>query len=62
MKPQAPVFASDVRPDCKPKKTNNTLPKSLHTYEIRRDKVVNDMQPKAPKPEPKPAGKKKLLS
>ena len=61
-KTHTPLFASDAYPDSKPKKVKNTLPKSLNTYEVIREKVVQEMQPKAPKPEPKPAGKKKLLT
>ena len=57
-----PVFASDVYPDGKPKKTTSTLPKSLNNYETMRDKVVGEMQTKVTAPTPKAApGKKKLL-
>ena len=57
-----PVFASDVSPDGKPKKTTSTLPKSLNNYETIRDKVIGEMQTKVTAPTPRAApGKKKLL-
>ena len=61
-----PVFASDVYPDGKPmKKPKETLPRSLMNYDIIRDKVQNDMQPK-PTPQiaegKQAGGKKKLLN
>jgi hypothetical protein len=63
MKDHKPLFASDVYPDSKPKKTKNTLPQTLNNYEIIRDKVRHEMQSKvAPSAEAKQTGKKKLLN
>ena len=68
-KTHTPLFASQVYPEGKPKKVDNTVPKSLNTYEVIRDKVMHDMKPKAApreslgtNPKPKGVGKKKLLS
>jgi hypothetical protein len=63
IKNHKPLFASDVYPDSKPKKTKNTLPQTLNNYEIIRDKVLHEMQSKvAPSAEAKQTGKKKLLN
>lgn len=61
-KTHTPLFASDASPDNQSKKSKDTLPKNLNSYEVIRDKVMHDMQPKVRKPEPKATGKKKLLS
>ena len=61
-KSHTPLFASDVSPDSQTKKSKDTLPKNLNSYEVIRDKVMHEMQPRLRKPEPKATGKKKLLS
>ena len=57
-----PLFASQVYPDGKVKKVDNTVTKSLNTYEVIREKVIHDMEPKVSKPEPKQSAKKKLFN
>ena len=42
-----PLFAHEVYPDGKVKQ-KNTLPKSLNSYEVIRDKVNSEMQQKVP--------------
>jgi hypothetical protein len=64
-KTHTPLFASDAYPESKPKtscKCSSTLPRSLNSYEVIRDKVVHDMKPKAIKTEPHKPVKKKLLT
>jgi hypothetical protein len=61
-KQTAPLFASQVYPDGKVKKVDTTVTKSLNTYEVIREKVINDMEPKVSKPEPKQHVKKKLFT
>lgn len=57
-----PLFAHEVYPDGKVKQ-KNTLPKSLNSYEIIRDKVNSEMQQKAPlKTDTPKQTKKKLLN
>ena len=61
-KTHSPLFASDAYPEGKPKKSSNTLPKSLNSYDVIRDKVIQEMKPKEIKAEPKPVVKNKLLT
>ncbi len=62
-KQTAPLCASQEYPDGKVKKVDNTtVTKSLNTYEVIREKVINDMEPKVSKPEPKQQVKKKLFT
>ena len=56
-----PLFASEVHPEGKPK-AKNTLPKSLNSYAIIREKGTTEMHEKMPKPEQPKATKKKLLN
>jgi hypothetical protein len=56
-----PLFASEVHPEGKPK-AKNTMPKSLNSYEVIREKVTTKMHEKMPKPEQPKATKKKLLN
>jgi hypothetical protein len=61
-KAHTPLFASDAYPEGKPKKKTDTLPKSLNSYEVIRDKVIQEAQPRVAKAQPKQAVKKKLLT
>jgi hypothetical protein len=63
-KPRPPVFPSDVRPDRKVQKPAQTMPKSMDSYEVIREKVLGEMQPKVaiPKKGPTKGVKKKLLT
>ena len=46
-KTHSPLFQSDAYPERKPKKVAQKLPQSLNSYDIIRDKVINEMEPKA---------------
>jgi len=63
-KPRPPVYPSDVRPDRKVQKPDHTMPKSMDSYEVIREKVMGEMQPKVaiPKKGPSKGVKKKLLT
>ena len=56
-----PLFANEVYPEGKPQ-AKNTLPKSLNSYEIIREKASTEMHEKMPKTEQPKATKKKLLN
>ena len=62
-KTHTPLFASDASPEGKPKrKTMAKILSNLNSYEIIREKVTNDMQPKAVSNAPTKPEKKKLLN
>ena len=49
-KSHTPIFPSEVHPEAKMKKnSDNTVSKSLNSYEVIRDKVMHDMAPKPAK-------------
>ena len=62
-KTHSPLFASDASPEGKPKrKTMAKIPSNLNSYEIIREKVTNDMQPKAISETATKPVKKKMLN
>ena len=61
-----PIFPSDVTPNGKTKKYKETHSQTLMNYEIIRDKVQSQFQPKTPAVEiaatKKPNGQRKLIN
>ena len=49
-------------PSVSQKKVAQKLPQSLNSYDIIRDKVINEMEPKAVVADAKKPDKKKLLN
>ena len=65
-KSNKPIFPSDVAPGNKVKAFKETFPQTLMNYDIIREKVQSQFQPKAPAAQvadtKKPSGPRKLLN